>query len=99
MFLVKIFSKGDKMHNINLSNFNLRTDLILETLENNHSNINKNIKNYDEVIVTTIDIDKSLEKQIHKKQGTYITLEFEDITNFETREKIGNILEQKLKIY
>ncbi len=84
-------------NNIDLSNYQIRTDLVLDTIENYHSNIKKEINTYDKVNVTKIIIDKNLEKEINKKAGTYITLEFEDITNFEQREKIGKVFEQEIK--
>lgn len=69
------------MSKIDLSKLNLRTDLIIE--ENNIKQQKK--------IINGIEISKSY------KNGNYITISFEDITNFEEREKIGKILENILK--
>ena len=69
------------MSKIDLSNFNLRTDLIIE-----QNNAIHNKKNIDGIEITST-----------YKNGNYITISFEDITNFEEREKIGKILEDILK--
>lgn len=69
------------MNKIDLSNYNLRTDLIIEDSEINHKE-----KKIDGVTLTTT-----------KKDGNYITLSFEDITNFESREKVGKLLEEIIK--
>lgn len=69
------------MSQIDLSKFNLRTDLIIE---------NNNIK-HQKKIINGIEITSS------NKNGNYITITFEDITNYEEREKIGKILENILK--
>ena len=69
------------MSNIDLSKFHLRTDLIIENNEATHS---KNT-------IEGIEVTSSY------KDGNYITISFEDITNFESREKVGKILEKVLK--
>ena len=81
---------------INLSNYNIRTDLVIENI--NDKNINKNIrKTKDNISITTINVDKSLSIDLKRKKGTYITIEFQDITNFEDRIKVSNELEEELK--
>lgn len=69
------------MSRIDLSKFNIRTDLIIE--DNNTNHIEKEI---DGVVVTTT-----------RKNGNYITISFDDITNFEDREKVGKIFQDVLK--
>lgn len=69
------------MHNIDLSNYKIRTDLIIENNELIHKE-----KKIDGLKITTT-----------KKDGNYITLSFEDITNFESREKVGKYLEEIIK--
>jgi len=69
------------MSKINLSNLKLHTDLIIE------SNPSQSIKKIvDNIIVTSTD-----------KNGHYVTICFDDITNYEDREKIGKILEEEIK--
>ena len=69
------------MGRIDLTKVNLRTDLIIET-----DNITHNKE-----IINGIEVTSSYQN------GNYITITFEDITNFEEREKIGKILENILK--
>lgn len=69
------------MNEIDLSNYQLRTDLIIENSEVNHLKEN----------IDGIEIISSY------KDGNYITISFDDITNFDSREKVGKILEDILK--
>lgn len=69
------------MGNIDLSKYHLRTDLIIENDEATHTK-------------ETID---GIEITSSYKDGNYITISFEDITNYESREKIGKIFEKILK--
>ena len=79
---------------INLSNFNLRTDLIIdEKIENNIKNIRKINDNLN---ITTITINKELKKELKKEEGIYITLEFNDITNHEDKIEVEKYLTEEI---
>ena len=69
------------MGNINLGKHRLRTDLIIENNEVIHQ-------------LETID---GLEVTSSYQDGNYITISFEDITNYESRERVGKVLEKLLK--
>ena len=69
------------MNQINLGNYQLRTDLIIEN----------NSINHEKETIEGIEITSS------KQDGNYITISFEDITNYESREKVGKILEKEIK--
>lgn len=69
------------MSNIDLSKFNIRTDLIIE-----NNNLSHSQKLIDGITVTTT-----------KENGNYITISYEDITDYENREKVGKIFEEVLK--
>ena len=69
------------MGKIDLSKFRLRTDLIIENETLEHVKEN----------VDGIEITSSY------KDGNYVTISFEDITNFEDRESVGKVLEKVLK--
>ena len=69
------------MGNIDLGKHHLRTDLIIENNEVIHQK-------------ETID---GLEVTSSYQDGNYITISFEDITNYESREKVGKVLEKLLK--
>ena len=69
------------MAKIDLGKYHLRTDLIIENNEATHQK-------------ETID---GIEVTSSYKDGNYITISFDDITNFESREKVGKVLEKVLK--
>jgi len=69
------------MGNIDLGKFHLRTDLIIE---------NDGLEHTKETI-EGIDVTSSY------KDGNYVTISFEDITDFEARETVGRVLEKVLK--
>lgn len=81
---------------INLSKYNIRTDLIVDIIDNN-SNINKDTDTYEGVKITRVEVEKDMEEELNKKKGTYITIEFDDVTNYEDREKIGKCFEKEIK--
>ena len=78
-------------HEIDLKNSGVRTDLAIE-LTTNHSQIEE-----DGVKITSIILDESEAKKINKKEGTYITIEFADITDYENRNKVKTIFAKELK--
>lgn len=85
-------------HEIDLSKYQLRTDLTIDILDNNPLNgivkketIEKGVK------VTDIEVLKEGSVLINKKTGFYITLEFEDVTDYNNKEIIKKIFGKKLK--
>ena len=84
-------------HEIRLEKKNLRTDLIIENLENNKKTDNFIKEKTENIIVTDIVLDENQSKEIGKKKGHYITIEFEDITDYENRKKVTKIFSQQLK--
>ena len=80
---------------INLTNYNIRTDLIIDN-EINDNYIKKNIIN-DNITITTVNVDDKLSKELNKKTGNYITIEFLDITNHDDRLEIINCLKEEIK--
>lgn len=69
------------MSKINLSNFNLRTDLIIENDQILHN----------EEYIDGLTITKT------NNNGNYVTISFEDVTDFDSREKVGKYLVKELK--
>lgn len=79
---------------INLSNYSIRTDLVIDhNIEKKHINT-KQINN--DLKVTTINVTKTLSKELKRKEGTYITIEFKDITNHEDKIEITNCLQKEI---
>lgn len=71
---------------IDLSNFNIRTDLVIDN-EINNDYIDKRRVN-DSISITSIDVNKEVGEKLNKKQGIYVTIEFEDATNHEDKLEI-----------
>ena len=69
------------MANIDLGKYHLRTDLIIE---------NDGVIHQKEVI-------DGIEVASSYQNGNYITVSFDDITNYESREKVGKVVENLLK--
>ena len=82
---------------INLSKYQIRTDLIIEKIDEFNdkrvtiNNINDSIK------VTTVSIDEDLSSKLNKKQGDYVTIEFSDITNHEDRKELEKTLVNEIR--
>ena len=81
-------------HEIDLSKYKIRTDLAIEVIP---ENINKETYESEEIKVSKIYIDENASKQIGKKIGNYITIEFQDITDKYNKEKVKNIFIKEIK--
>lgn len=75
-----------------LSKYNIRTDLAIELVEKGSTT--RQIGN---VKVTSITLDEEKGKQINKKAGSYTTIEFPDITDYDNKEQIKTIFTEELK--
>lgn len=82
---------------IDLSKYQIRTDLAIDELENKVKLKGVKSKNskIDNINITEVILDK--ENDLGKKKGKYITLEFEDITDSDNSEKVSNVLIKILK--
>lgn len=80
---------------IDLSPLNVRTDLVIDN-KIKDSYIDSSQIN-DSILVTRIDVNKELSIELGKKSGNYITIEFEDITNYEDNTEVMKVLSQELK--
>ena len=89
----------DMDNRINLNNFDIRTDLIIDSYNNILDDVKLNKQVYDkkDIHVTRIEVSDDNYKYFNKDKGKYITIEFPDITNYEDRELLGNVLEEELK--
>ena len=82
-------------HEANLSNYNLSTDLMIESIEN-LDNIKVREEEFNEIKVTEIDIDEKSSSLIGKKVGKYVTIEFEDVTDTDNRNDVLTVLKKQL---
>lgn len=90
---------GDIMnHGIDLSKYQLRTDLAIDAIGSKKiEGIDSDIEELDEVKVTNVYVQESGSKIINKKKGNYITIEFNDITDYNNKEKVKEVFSNKLK--
>ena len=79
------------MHKIDLSKFELRTDLIIEK---NIKNIKNNNYKYKGISVDDIVLSKN--NSLGKKEGKYITITFDDVTDSSNYANVLNIFKKEL---
>ncbi len=86
-------------HEIDLSKYSLRTDLAIESLNNDYSTngIKVSEKEIEDIRITTVMVSRKGSKTIQKKPGKYITIEFQDITDEENRKKVSQVFVRELK--
>lgn len=84
-------------HEIDLKKYNFNTDLTIESLKHNNIDLKQKISKYENIIVTDIDVDDETSKIIGKKNGKYITIEFEDATDSDNQTSIIEVLTNELK--
>ena len=85
-------------HNIDLSKYEIRTDLAIEAINNKTiEGITSNIHEEDGIKITDVYVNKTGAKLINKKPGNYITIEFEDITDYNNQKIVEKIFSQELK--
>lgn len=79
-------------HEIDLKQFEVHTDLAIEQVGQG-----SNIRTIDDIKITDITLDERASKDINKRPGRYITIEFPDITDYDNTQKIKTILTEELK--
>ena len=79
------------MHEVDLSKYDLRTDLIIEK---NLTNINNNHYQKNDIEVDDITLDKN--NVLKKKEGKYITISFKDITDSKNYSNVLEIFNDEL---
>lgn len=86
-------------HNIDLSKYKIRTDLIIETIDQDRENkgIIKSERNYDNISVLDITLDSEGSKSFEKKEGKYITISFEDVTDINNKNNLEKVLINEIR--
>ncbi len=80
-------------HEIDLEKFEIRTDLITETITGDGINdLKKEVINYDDISLETIILDDSNASKYNKKPGIYKTISFEDVTDMTNRDLLEKVL-------
>ena len=80
------------MHEIDLSKYNLRTDLIIEKVDDN-----TNILEYEENNVKVSKVVLEKDNVLGKKEGHYVTISFNDVTDTTNYNNVLNVLIKEFK--
>lgn len=83
------------MHSINLDKYELRTDMAIDLAEKDNTKIEQKI--YEENGIKTTFMKLNKENNLGKKEGSYITIEFGDVSDTDTKESVSKVLEKELK--
>ena len=86
-------------HEIDLKNINIRTDMIVDTIDtsSDNSDIKSYKKEFDNIIVEEIIIDKKSSEIYKRKNGIYKTLTFKDITDKDNFKKVEKVLIDEIR--
>lgn len=85
-------------HEVDLKNYSIRTDLTIESIkECNVKEIKNEVEKEKNICITTTYLDRENSKIINKKEGIYITIEFEDVTDYENQQQLQKVFSKKLK--
>lgn len=82
-------------NNIDLSKYIVRTDLVMELVDEKNTELKTST--FDDITVTSVNVTPKTSKEIGKKPGQYITISFEDVTDYNNCKKLSKILEKELK--
>ncbi len=80
-------------HEIDMGKYDVRTDLAID-LTDKSDNYYEN----GEIKVTKINLNEKQGSVIDKKKGTYVTIEFSDVTDYENAEKVKNVFSKELRL-
>lgn len=79
-------------------NLLFRTDLAIEEINKlENVDIEKTENIIDDIKITKLIVTNEIKKIINKKNGIYITIEFDDVTDFHKRESLSKIVTTELK--
>lgn len=85
-------------HEIDLGKYKTRTDLAIEAMEGSSlEGITQTVKEIDGLQITDVTVDEKGSKAINKKPGNYITIEFQDVTDYENGKKVEQVFSAELK--
>lgn len=82
-----------KMNKIDLSNYNIRCDLITDT----NIKIDRKIKNISNVKIESVNLNSNKAKKINKRKGNYISIFFDDVTDKDNYEIVKSIVKNEIK--
>lgn len=83
------------MHKIDLSKYEIRTDMAIDIFEKQKDKCSLNEYEKDNVKISWIKLDSN--NSMGKKKGEYLTLEFNDTTDTEYKNKVKEVFKEELK--
>lgn len=83
------------MHNIDLKKYEIRTDMAIDLTEKDKKTFKPVSYVKDGVKVSWIDLDEN--NNIGKKPGTYLTLEFSDVTDDDAKKIVSDVFKEEFK--
>lgn len=83
------------MHNIDLKKYEIRTDMAIDLTEKDKKTFKPESYMKDGVKISWIDLDEN--NNIGKKPGTYLTLEFNDVTDDDAKKIVSNVFKEEFK--
>lgn len=84
-------------HKVDLSKYNMRTDLVTDVVDVSSEGIVKKITKEGNLTITDIVIDRLGSSKVGKKPGNYVTIEFNDITDYNNKEQVKKTFSKYLK--
>ena len=82
---------------IDLSKYQVRTDLAIESIDGKLDGVELKEEQVDSIKITEVYINETGYKLTNKKVGDYITIEFDDVTDIDNRNRVLNVFMDKLK--
>lgn len=84
---------------VDLNKYSIRTDLAIEAIANiqTETGIKSHVDTDENITITTLLLDEKGSATINKPEGVYITIEFNDITDYDNKEKVKTIFSKHLK--
>lgn len=84
-------------HNIDLSFLNVRTDLALEEVNEDDKSKYVSEKKNGSINVITLDINEDNKDKFNKNIGKYITIEFDDVTDFNNSKEVEKVFIEEIR--
>lgn len=84
-------------HEIDLKNYQIHTDLALESVNSyGEGKIKSDVEHIGDISVTTVVLDQEGSIMVGKKEGLYITIEFQDVTDHQNQKLLQDVFKTQL---
>lgn len=83
-------------HEIDLSKYNIRTDLVADLFNINKTSNNINHNTYDYKNINVLEVNITGDNELNKKIGRYITITFNDLTDKDNFKDLEDVLVKEL---